>query len=293
MGGVWRAEVVVDESLARRLVRGRFGGVAADDVELVSAGWDYTVHRVDREWAFRFPRRAVVVEALARELAVLPVLAPVLPVPVPEPVHVGEPDDGFPWPFYGARWLAGVEATGVRDRAALAAPLGAFLRRLHGTDLPDLPVDVNGRADMERRVPLTRKALAEVAGLWTAPPGVEEVLREAEALAPAVPAAVCHGDLHVRQILVEGGRLTGIVDWVDVCVSDPGIDLAIAFAFLPPDARPAFFAAYGPAEASSLVRARVLALNLSAILAAYGRAEGIDQLEQEAVASLDRCVADL
>jgi aminoglycoside phosphotransferase (APT) family kinase protein len=108
-----------------------------------------------------------------------------------------------------------------------------------------------------------------------------------------VPAAVCHGDLHVRQVLVEQGRLTGVVDWVDVCRSDPGIDLAIAFSFLPPEGRPAFFAAYGAPDGASLIRARVLALNLSAILAAYGRAEGIEPVEREAVASLDRSVAGL
>lgn len=290
---MWDADAVVDEAAARALIRAQFPGVAADDVELVSAGWDYTVHRVDDVWAFRFPRREVVVEPMRRELAALPRLAPLLPVPVPEPVHLGRPTAAFSWPFYGARWLEGREATLTGERAALARPLARFLRALHDADVPDLPTDVNGRADMGRRVPRTRDELAaaEAEGLWTAPPAVETLLARAERLPPAEPATVCHGDLHVRQLLVDGPRLTGVVDWVDVCRSDPGIDLQLVFAFLPPEARPVFFDEYGPVGDDSLVRARVLALNLSAYLARWGRAQGLDAVEREAVDSLERAVA--
>src|SRR5262249_36348519 len=91
MSEVWSAEEHVDEERASRLIRARFGEVAADDVALVSEGWDYTVFRVDREWAFRFPRREVVVPGTEREIAVLPVLAKRLPVGVPAPVFVGQP----------------------------------------------------------------------------------------------------------------------------------------------------------------------------------------------------------
>jgi aminoglycoside phosphotransferase (APT) family kinase protein len=103
---------------------------------------------------------------------------------------------------------------------------------------------------------------------------------------------VCHGDLHFRQVLVDGSRVTGIVDWVDVCRSDPGIYLQLALAYLPLEARPVFFDEYGPVGEESLLRARVLALNLSAVLARYGRAQGLERVEREAVASLDRAVAD-
>lgn len=290
---MWDAEAVVDEAAARALIRAQFADVPADSVELVSAGWDYTVHRVDGVWAFRFPRRAVVVEPMRRELAALPRLAPLLPAPVPEPVHLGQPSETFPWPFYGARWLDGREATLAGDRGALARPLARFLRALHDADVPDLPVDVNGRADMRLRVPRTREELAavEAEGLWTAPAAVEELLAGAERLPPAEPSAVCHGDLHFRQLLVDGPRVAGVVDWVDVCRSDPGIDLQLVFAFLPPEARPVFFEEYGPVAEESLVRARVLALNLSAYLARWGREQRLEAVEREAVDSLGRTIA--
>lgn len=296
MTHLWQAEAVIDEDQARILVREQFPEVAAESVELVGAGWDYTVHRVDGVWAFRFPRREVVLESMGRELAVLPTLARLLPVPVPEPVHLGRPTATFPWPFYGARWLDGREAALATDRAALARPLGRALRALHDTPLlPGLPVDVNARADMALRVPRTREELGalEAEGLWMAPPGVRELLERAERLPSVQPAAVCHGDLHFRQVLVDGPRLTGIVDWVDVCRSDPGIDLQLVFAFLTPESRPAFFDEYGPVGEASLTRARVLALNLSSYLARYGRAQGLEPVEREALDSLERVAADL
>lgn len=289
----WHPEEAVGEELARTLVREQFPGIAAATVELVSSGWDYTVHRVDGEWAFRFPRREIVVEPMRLEVAVLPALAPSLPVPVPAAVHVGAPTSAFPWPFYGARWLPGREASLAPERHGLAAQLGRFLRRLHAAPVPGLPVDVNGRADMTKRVPVTREALGEIEELWSAPPAVEGLFARALELPPPAALVTCHGDLHFRQLLVDGPRLTGVVDWVDVCLSDPGIDLMVAFAFLPPEARPAFFDEYGEVADDSLVRARVLALNLSAILARYGHAEGNGPVEQEALASLDRAVADL
>jgi aminoglycoside phosphotransferase (APT) family kinase protein len=293
VGEIWRAEQVVGEELARALVREQFPSIPADAVELVSAGWDYTVHRVDGDWAFRFPRREVVLEPMRREIAVLPGLAPSLPVPVPAAVHAGAPSEHFPWPFYGARWLHGREAALAGERDALAPQLGRFLRRLHAAVVPGLPVDVNGRADMSRRVPVTREALAALDGLWAPPPAADELLERALELPSPEALAVCHGDLHFRQLLVDGPRLTGVVDWVDVCLSDPGIDLMVVYAFLPPEARPAFFAEYGEVSDGSLLRARVLALNLSAILARWGRVEGNRPVEEEALASLDRALTGL
>jgi hypothetical protein len=57
---------------------------------------------------------------------------------------------------------------------------------------------------------------------------------------------------------------------------------------LPPGAREAFYAEYGPVAEESLVRARVLAFFLSAVLARYGRAQGLRDVEREAVGSLER-----
>ena len=65
-------------------------------------GWDYTIWLVDEDWAFRFPRREIAVPGVRIEIAVLPRIAPRLPLPVPAAELVGEPTDEFPWPFFGS-----------------------------------------------------------------------------------------------------------------------------------------------------------------------------------------------
>ena len=107
-------------------------------------------------------------------------------------------------------------------------------------------------------------------------------------LPPPEHRAVRHGDLHFRRLLVAEGELAGVVDWVDLCRFDPGVDLSLAWGFLPPPARAEFLDEYGAVPESSAPRARVLALDLMAILAAWARAEGRPAVQAEALAGLAR-----
>jgi aminoglycoside phosphotransferase (APT) family kinase protein len=295
----WSAEVRVDELLVERLLAEQFAPLPERSLLLLGEGWDYTAFLVDKTWVFRFPRRAVVVPGTEREIATLPLLASLLPVPIPKPEHVGRPGTAFAWPFYGARHLPGTEPGGALSdnvRIALARPLARALRVLHAPVTlaaagDALPFDPIGRADMAVRVPRAREAIAAIADPWPASSEAEELFARALELPAPEPRAVCHGDLHFRQLLVEGHALTGIVDWVDLCRSDPGVDLSLAYGFLPPAARGEFLDEYGEVDPASLVRARVLALNLMAVLARYGHDEGIPDVEAEARAGLDRVFA--
>ncbi|HEX7196469.1 MAG TPA: phosphotransferase, partial [Candidatus Limnocylindria bacterium] len=133
----WDPEIEVDADRARALIGAQFPELANAEVREVAAGWDNVVHLVDGRWAFRFPRREIAVPGVRREIEVLPRLAAHLPLPIPEPRFVGVPADGYPWPWFGAAYLPGVELaeSGLADdgRLALGAALGAFLRALHST----------------------------------------------------------------------------------------------------------------------------------------------------------------
>ena len=295
----WTAELVVDEELAGQLLT-QFPELRIESVRPFAEGWDYTILLVNERWVFRFPRREIAVPGVRREIAVLPELAPLLPIPVPVPVFVGEPADGFPWPFFGSELLPGRELgeaeLGDPARVAIGRSLARFLRRLHDAEIAyELPPDGNRRADMSVRVPRTRERLDELeaSGLWQRPASVDRLLETAEALPPSDASAVVHGDLHFRQVLIgDDAGPTGVIDWVDVCRSDPAIDLSMLWSYLPSDGREAFLAEYGPVSEEQLVRARVLALSLSAALAHYGHAEGFGAIEREALSGLERTAAE-
>jgi aminoglycoside phosphotransferase (APT) family kinase protein len=295
----WTAELVVDEELARRLL-GQFPELEVESLRPLAEGWDYGIWLVNETWAFRFPRREVVVPGARREIAVLPELAPLLPIPVPAPEFVGRPAEGFPWPFFGSRLLPGRELgeAGLDDEARneLGRSLARFLRRLHDVDLAlELPGDANRRADMSARVPRTRRQLGELEALeiWSRDAAVDRVLDQAERLPQSrETTAVVHGDLHFRQILVdENAAPTGVIDWVDVCRSDPAIDLSMYWSYLPPGGRKLFLSEYGPVSEEQLLRARVIALSLSAALAHYGHREGFPAVEREAMRGLEQAAA--
>jgi aminoglycoside phosphotransferase (APT) family kinase protein len=298
---IWSAEAVVDEALARRLIGTQFPEVDLASLRLLGAGWDNTVWLVDERWVFRFPRRQIAIAGVERQLSLLPRLAPLLPLPVGAPRFVGRAGEDFPWPFSGSERIPGrelVEADLDDDaRVALARPLAAFLRALHSLrveGMESLPVDFNGRADMAVRVPRTAEQLAEVEtlGLWRRPPEVDSLLEAAAALPPTERNVLVHGDSHVRHVLVDDdGRLAGVIDWDDICVGDPSIDLSLLASYFPAEGRAAFLDEYGPVTDEQLLRARVLALSLCAALAAYAHAERLPDLLRECVAGLARSVA--
>jgi len=301
----WDADVAIDEALVRALLDEQFPELDAASARLLGEGWDNSVWVVEEQWAFRFPRREIAIPGVERELAVLPRLAPLLPVPIPEPRFVGRPSVRFRWPFFGAPLLPGLEPAeaelGEGDRMELGTALGRFLGALHAPETlaavdPEraLPVDFNRRADMPFRVARAREKLSALpVDVWRAPRAVERILSDAEDLpAPSGAEVVAHGDLHLRHLLVEGGAVAGVIDWGDVCRANPAIDLMLVWMLLAPAARERFFAAYGSVDAEQLIRSRVLALFLGVTLAHYARDVGHPSLERECVRALDRTLVD-
>jgi aminoglycoside phosphotransferase (APT) family kinase protein len=302
----WDAEVAIDGALVRALLSEQFPELDADSARFIGEGWDNSVWAVEERWAFRFPRRAIAIPLVERELTVLPRLAPLLPVPVPEPRFGGVPSDRFPWPFFGGPLLAGRELADAglvdEDCVELGSALARFLRVLHSHETLDvvdpdraLPVDFNRRSDMAFRVPRARENLAHLheAGHWNTPAALEQILAAAELLPPSRNEAVLtHGDLHRRHVLVSGGTLAAVIDFGDTCLADPCIDLVLVWSVLAPSGRERFFSEYGPVSDEQLLRSRVLAIGLDSMLARYAHDVGHATLQREALAGLERALID-
>ena len=300
----WDADVEIDEALVRALLSEQFPELGAHSVRLAGEGFDNSVWVVDEQWAFRFPRRAIAVPLVAREVSVLPRVAPLLPAPVPVPTFVGAESKLFPRPFFGHRLLSGVEPADASltdaQRFSLGEAVGRFLRALHAPATLDaadrermLPVDPNRRTDMPYRVQMTRDRLGAIEDLQPATrQRVEQILAEAEKLPPSAATVLLHGDLHVRHVLVEQGTLSGVIDWGDVCVGDPSTDLLFVWSALPPGTRRGFFEEYGAIDDETALRAQALAIHLSAVLVLHARDQGLAAVERETRAGLERALVD-
>jgi aminoglycoside phosphotransferase (APT) family kinase protein len=151
------------------------------------------------------------------------------------------------------------------------------------------------RAWPRARLADTREQLDRLVGTgtWAGDPAVERLLGSAERLGPPEgDPVVVHGDLHVRHVLVDDtGGAAAVIDWGDVCLADPAVDLALAYTAFAGPARAALLDAYGAVDSEREVRARALGVRLSAILAGYAAAVGNGPLLAEALAGLRRAVA--
>jgi aminoglycoside phosphotransferase (APT) family kinase protein len=327
----WTAEIAVTPQLAASLIREQFPDLGDQQVTMLATGWDNAAFLVGTQWLFRFPRREIAVPGVQREIAVLPRLAATLPLPIPDPQFVGRPSARYPWPFFGARRLPGAELadSGLADsrRARAAASVGHFLRALHDPGLvalvedAGLPVDPMRRASPPVRASRAREILDRLANRGICPAGsdVSRLLDRAErgaagaepaeeaagatgpggtppagaGLPAAGPVVVSHGDLHVRHLLVDHeGSATGVIDWGDLCLADPAVDLSIAYLGFAGKARADLLSAYGaPVSPQRELAARTLAVSLAVSLAEYAAADGRAVLLRECRAGLRRAVA--
>jgi aminoglycoside phosphotransferase (APT) family kinase protein len=311
----WDADVVVDEALAHQLVATQFPQLMPEcaGLRVVGGGWDNTLWQIERPQhagppiVARIPRRTIAIAGVRREIDYLPRIAPLVPLPIPLPLHVGRPQGTYPWPFFACELLDGSELAEARlddhARATLAPQLGAFLRALHAPTMLDLldpgaqlPIDCNRRADMHVRTTRGADALREALGAGVTADqraACDELFERARPLRPDTDIVLVHGDLHLRHVLVDAhGNATGVIDWGDLCRAPRSVDLMIAYmAFAPPE-RALLFAAYGGEPAVDVqLRSRVLAVFLCARLAAYAQHEGMHALRDEALAGISRALA--
>ena len=291
MGTPWRPEREIGSVQARAAVATSGYDGPLDSVEVVAAGWDNTVVLVDGSWIFRFPRRGFALPGIRREIEWLPRLAPHLPVPTPVPCWTGITGEP-PWPFWGARHLPGDELARRPevDRGPVAAIVGSFLRTLHALPQAVLPVDPLGRADSAARAPRARDVLSqlEALGRWHRDPRIDRLLDAGGALGPPTGDVVLsHGDLYSRHVLVDDdGAVSGIIDWGDMCLASPAVDLAIAYSAFDGDSRAVLLEAYGPVEPETLLRAQVFAVMSAASVAHYAHDIDDSVLLTEAITGL-------
>ncbi|MDA3626434.1 aminoglycoside phosphotransferase family protein [Saccharopolyspora sp. WRP15-2] len=271
-------EITAD--LIAELLREQHPDLADLPVTFGARGWDNQLWRLGDDLAVRLPWATEGADELLRkEHALLPAVAPRLPLPIPVPQRLGRPSERFPRSWIVTTWVPGEPADRApATRGAEAADtLAAFLSALHQPAPDDAPTGRHRRgaplADISEGFgPL----LAETTdrGLVPCPDAVREVWDDALA-APAWtgPALWLHGDLHPANLLTRDGNFCGVVDFGDMCAGDPACDLAACWLLLPDGAVDRFHQSYSPAaDAATRRRARGWALVKALVCALVGDA---------------------
>lgn len=260
-------EVEIDVSLVGRLLAAQFPRWAGLPIRpVLSRGTDNALYRVGDDMVARLPRRERTVGTLEKERRWLPRLAPLLPLAVPLPLANGMPAEGYPFTWSVYRWLRGEDATmqRVTDPKRLATDLAQFVAALQQIDSAGGPSP--GEHNFFRGEPLaardasTRAAIASLRGtidVGNATAAWEAALRSPEW--DRRPVWI-HGDLDSRNLLLEQGRLSAVIDWGGLGVGDPACEVMVAWKVLSADTRDIFRAALSVDE-STWARARGWALS--------------------------------
>lgn len=256
-----RERVTIDAELAGRLVAGQFPRWADLAVRPVAfGGWDNRTFHLGDRMTVRLPSAARYEAQVEKERLWLPKLAPHLPLPIPAPLAKGEPAEGYPWAWSVYRWIDGETAANatIADLPGFATALGDFLAALQRIDATGGPAA--GAHNFFRGGPLatydseTRQAIAALEGRIDAG-AVTAVWDAALAAQWRGPPVWVHGDVTPGNLLVDGGRLSAVIDFGCSGVGDPACDLAIAWTFFADESREAFRAAL-PLDPSAWARGR-------------------------------------
>lgn len=270
------AEVVVDETLVRRLLMDQAPALAHLPLSLVGTGWDNVIHRLGADLSVRVPRREAAAQLIVNEQQWLPVLAPRLPLAVPVPVHAGRSTAYFPWAWNVLPWFAGEPAAvhPPHDLMQAASDLGEFLHALHVPAPAHAPVNpVRGGPHDVRLDRITQRIIDVGASGRLGGTDVSELVRlwQVLAAAPAYegPPLWLHGDLHAQNLLTREGRLAAVIDFGDITAGDPATDLAIAWILFDPPSR-AWFHDLLAVDAATWTRSMAWALSFAVMYIGAG-----------------------
>lgn len=271
-------EVDVPPALVRRLLAAQHPQWA--DLPLTVAGeWgtDHAMYRLGDELVVRLPRIGWAVKAVAAEQRWLPFLGPQLPVEIPEVVAVGEPGEGYPWPWTVLRWIWGEHPPPADWWGAerLAIQLAGFNRALAAIDPTGGPL-AGSPGGPQRGIPIrlrdeqVRSSIAELADEFDAAALVAAWEADAFVADHDGDPVWVHGDLTPGNLLWSNGHLSAVLDWGGVAVGDPAVGLLPAWNLFSGWTRQAFREA-SEADEARWRRGRAWALSIAAVALPYYR----------------------
>jgi len=254
---------------------------------LPSSGQFNHVLSIDERWIFRFPKSPHTAADLAHELAILPRLQGKLPLPIPQP-QFSAVDDAGDLLLMGYPMLPGEPL--LRERYAelaadghvvdgIARDLADFLLALHAIPPADIGLVDSGddaraawaqyeRDFREQLFPHMRaEARRAVERDFAAALYDEELWR--------YDPCLTHGDFGTGNILIDGGRISGIIDFGFCGIGDPAQDLGALIASYGDDFAERIFCFY-PALRGHLPRARFYCGNYALLQALYALRDGDD-----------------
>ncbi|MGE3319479.1 MAG: aminoglycoside phosphotransferase family protein [Candidatus Berkiella sp.] len=286
----------IDEALVRRLLASQFPQWKDLPVEPVAkSGWDNRTFHLGKDMLVRMPSDECYAFQVEKEQYWLPKLAPLLPLEIPSPLAMGEPEEGYPWKWSIYRWLEGESAAraNIGDLRNFAASLADFLIALNGIDSTNGPKpgphNFYRGGDLSTYDAETRQSIDILKDKIDVDLATE-IWEGAIVTSWQSKPVWIHGDISVGNLLVKDGRLNAVIDFGQLGVGDPACDLAIAWTFFKGESREIFCKKLS-LDADTWARGRAWTL-WKALIVAAGITDSNAAEATEPMRIIDEIIAD-
>src|SRR5689334_22145451 len=131
------SEPLIDSDLVHRLIADQFPQWAGLPIHPVArSGSDNRTFHLGENMTVRLPSARAYADQVLIEQRWLPILAGHLPIPIPQPLAMGEPGDGYPWNWSIYGWIPGEVTTreSIEILPDFSRELAQFLVSLQSID---------------------------------------------------------------------------------------------------------------------------------------------------------------
>ena len=242
-----RGQIDVTAQVVRRLVDGQFPQwrrLALTSV--MSAGTVNALFRIGDRLVARFPLVGEDAEKtrvwLENEACAAAELAELTPIPTPLPVAIGSPGAGYQLPWSVQTWVPGTPATTDDPAASLvfAGDLADFITALRAMDTRGRSFSGMGRGGDLRDHDGWMQTCFRASQNLVDVPTLRLLWRDLRNLPRPGPDVMSHGDLIPGNVLVDQGRLVGVIDVGGFGPADRALDLVSAWHLLDDEPRQQF-----------------------------------------------------
>ncbi|QDP73275.1 aminoglycoside phosphotransferase family protein [Legionella israelensis] len=208
------------------------------------SGWDNRTYHLGDEMLVRLPSAESYAAQIDKEQTWLPKLALKLPLQIPKPLALGQPEFGYPFNWSVYEWIKGRSLAEVEvDKQTLAKELADFLTHLY--QIPAMEGPASGAHNFYRGGSLavydaeTRQAIQILDTSIDAKTALKIWQIALAARWQNAPVWV-HGDISPGNLIIRDEHLHAVIDFGLLSVGDPACDLVMAWNYFESKSRQGF-----------------------------------------------------
>jgi len=240
-------EIVISDEVVRGLIDSQFPEWSLEQiVRIQSSATVNAIFKIGEKFAARFPLRPdepeLIRKALEEEAMASAEFIRCSPFPAPAPVAIGTAGAGYQLPWSVQSWLPGTVAahTDAGESGAFARDLAALVIALRQADTGGRKFRGRSRGgNLSDHDDWVETCIRESATMFDAH-RLEEMWSYFRMLPRTSADVMTHGDLTPHNILVDRGRLAGVLDCGGFGPADPALDVISGWHLLEDEPRKLF-----------------------------------------------------